>query len=165
MAATLTARAQVQAYRQANNAFEFIHDLNEKWVLQFDAGQSWTSKPSDQNTLHSLSQLYGRAWAHYLPNDKWKLSFFYAYYYNKYLPEINQREAPEWRSAVQAIYYITRNRFTISARGRFEDRHIYNTDSVYEAVERFRSQIKVMFIQLMDKLLPGMCFMELHRKN
>jgi hypothetical protein len=143
--ATRIADAQTQSYTQANNEFDFNHDLSEKWTLELNLGQSWTTIPHHDNLFSSLSQLYGRGWVHYSPNNKWKLSFFYAYYYNKYVPEIEQRSAPEWRSAVQAIYYISRNRAIISTRWRIEDRHIYNPDSVYEAVDRLRGQIKMVY--------------------
>lgn len=143
--ATLRANAQTQSYTQANNEFDFNHHLSEKWALELNLAQSWTTIPGHNNLFSSLSQLYGRGWVHYSPDNKWKLSFFYAYYYNKYVPEIKQRSAPEWRSAMQAIYYIARNRAIISTRWRIEDRHIYNPDSVYEAVERLRGQIKIVY--------------------
>jgi hypothetical protein len=46
---------------------------------------------------------------------------------------------------VQAIYYIERKRFIISTRWRIEDRHIKNSDSVFEAVNRLRAQIKTVY--------------------
>ena len=141
----LVLHAQTQSYNQLNNEFDFNHDLSQKWALEFNIGQSWTTLPGHDNILSSLGQVYGRIWAHYALNDKWKLSFFYAYYYNHYVPEIDQRQAPEWRSAVQAIYYIERRRAIITTRWRIEDRHIYNTDSVYEAVDRLRGQIKIVY--------------------
>lgn len=137
--------AQTQSYNQANNEIDFNHDLSQKWSLEFNVGQSWTTKPGHSSLFSSLAQLYGRAWVHYNPNDKWKLSFFYAYYYNKYVPEIDQRKAPEWRSAVQAIYYIKRKRLILTTRWRIEDRHIQNVDTVYEAVDRLRGQIKAVY--------------------
>jgi hypothetical protein len=141
----LKVQAQTQSYKQFNNEFDFNHDLSQKWALEFNAGQSWTTLPGHDNLFSSLGQVYGRLWVHYAMNDKWKFSFFYAYYYNHYVPEIDQRQAPEWRSAMQAIYYIERRRAIITTRWRIEDRHIYNPDSVYEAVDRLRGQIKIVY--------------------
>jgi len=141
----LVVHGQTQSYNQINNELDFNRDLSQHWALEFDAGQSWTTLPGHSNIFSSLAQLYGRAWVHYAPDDKWKISFFYGYYFNKYDPAIDQRAAPEWRSAVQAIYYIERRRAIISTRFRIEDRHIYNADSVYEAVDRFRAQIKAVY--------------------
>jgi len=143
--AVLKVQAQTQGYTQANNEFDFNHDLSRQWALEFNAGQSWTTLPGHDNLLSNLGQVYGRLWVHFAMNDKWKFSFFYAYYYNHNLPEINQRQASEWRSAMQAIYYIERRRAIITTRWRIEDRHIYNTDSVYEAVDRLRGQIKIVY--------------------
>jgi hypothetical protein len=141
----LTSGAQVQTYKQANNEIDFNHDLGSRWSLELNLGQSWTSKPENGTVFSDLSQLYGRAWAHYMPNNKWKLSFFYAYYHNNYVPEIDQNEAPEWRSAIQATYYIHRQRTVLSTRFRIEDRHIRNADSVFEAVGRLRGQLKMVY--------------------
>lgn len=143
--AILTVCAQVQNYRQANNEFEFYRGINKNWELEFDARQSWTTKPGGANVLSSLSQLSGYVAVHYKPSDRWKVSYLYGYYFNEYVPELNQRSAPEWRSTIQGIYYIMRSRTTISARLRIEDRHIANKDSVFEAEERFRTEIKAVY--------------------
>ncbi|NCD72354.1 DUF2490 domain-containing protein [Mucilaginibacter agri] len=137
--------AQVQGYKQFNNEIDFNHDLSTKWALETNVGQSWTTKPGHESVFSSLAQLYLREWVHYMPSDKWKLSFFYAFYYNRYVPEIDQRKAPEWRSAVQATYYITRKRMILTTRWRIEDRHIQNADTVFEAVNRLRGQVKVVY--------------------
>jgi hypothetical protein len=137
--------AQTQKYTQANNEIDFNHDLSPKWALELNVGQSWTTKPGQSSLFSSLAQLYGRAWVHYALNEKWKLSFFYAYYYNRYVPEIDQTKSPEWRSAVQAIYYISRKRAIFTTRWRIEDRHIQNIDTVYEAVNRLRGQVKIVY--------------------
>ncbi len=139
------ARAQVQNYRQFGDEIDFNDDLDSKWSLEFNGGESFTTTPTQKNIFSRLSQLYAREWIHYRLNDKWKFSLFYAYYYNKYVPEIDQRKAPEWRSAMQAIYYIHNKRAVITTRWRLEDRHIRSVDSIYEAVERLRLQIKVVY--------------------
>jgi hypothetical protein len=127
------------------NEYILNHTFNDKWETELDIGQTFTSLEQNTSVFGTLSQVYGRAWVHFSPSEKWKLSFFYAYYYNHNVPEINQTEAPEWRSAMQAIYRIHTGRYTLSTRARIEDRHIYNPDSVYEAVNRLRTQLKIVY--------------------
>jgi hypothetical protein len=163
------AYAQAEKYNQMSNEIDFNRSLNQKWALELDVGQAWTSKPPNGNIFHSLSQLYSLVGVHYEPTKKWKLSFLYAYYYDKNLPEINQTEAPEWRSTAEAIYYIHRERSIITARMRLEDRHIKNADSVFEAVERLRLRIKMVYPingdRIAKNILYGMSYEELMFKN
>jgi len=135
-------RAQVQQYKQFAGELDFNTDLSSKWSLEGNVGQTFSTVPGGGATL---AQIMVREWVHYAFSDKWKFSFFYAYYFNKYVPEIDQREAPEWRSAMEAIYYIHRKRSVISTRWRIEDRHILNPDTVYEAVDRLRGQVKITY--------------------
>ncbi|HYJ38154.1 MAG TPA: DUF2490 domain-containing protein [Chitinophagaceae bacterium] len=139
-------RGQEQTtYSQFWNEFSFTKTLKGKWSLELNLGQTWTSSP-DHNSMFSFnSQLYARAWVHYHFNARWKFSFFYAYYFNKYVPEIKQKGLPEFRSAYQATYYIHKIRHTLSARLRIEDRHIRNDSGTYEAYYRFRTQIKLLY--------------------
>ncbi len=143
--AVLTVCAQVQNYQQANNEFQFFREINKRWELEFDARQSWTTVPGGSNVFNSLSQLSGYLAVHYKPSNRWKVSYLFGYYFNEYVPELNQRGAPEWRSTIQGMYYIMRRRTTISTRLRIEDRHIANKDSIFEAQERFRTEIKAVY--------------------
>ncbi|WPO77893.1 DUF2490 domain-containing protein [Flavobacterium sp. KACC 22761] len=73
------------------------------------------------------------------------MSIFYAYFHNKNVPELNQEKTPEFRSALQATYSLfTKESFKVNLRARFEDRHLENENSNYEAVERFRFQVKAV---------------------
>lgn len=139
------AYGQIQNYRQLVNELQFNRDLSAHWGLELDVGHSYTSTPETKHLLSSLAQLYGNVAVHYAPSNRWKLSYVYAYYFNKYVPEIDQRAAPEWRSTVQAVYYIQRKRQILSTQLQIEDRHILNTDSVFEAVERLRTQLKIVY--------------------
>jgi hypothetical protein len=78
----------------------------------------------------------------YLP--RWKLSSFLAYYDNKNVPEIGQFKSPEWRFALQGIYYFHKIGYTLSTRMRVELRHIRNENENYENVYRYRQQIKYL---------------------
>ncbi|MBO9571827.1 MAG: DUF2490 domain-containing protein [Chitinophagaceae bacterium] len=140
------AGCQSTTYTQFWNEFSLSRPLKGKWSIEFNLGQSWTATPPDHKSMFaSNAQIYGRAWIHYYFTAKWKLSIFYAYFYNKYVPEIDQREYPESRLALQATWYIKKTRLTLLSRMRLEDRHIRNTDGYNEGVYRFRDQVKILY--------------------
>ncbi|WP_443939008.1 DUF2490 domain-containing protein [Pedobacter sp. MW01-1-1] len=131
-----------QTLNQFWSEYALTHTFNDRWVAQLDMGLSTTAVSENKTVFGSIAQVYARGWVHYYPGNRWKLSGFYAYFYNHFVPEISQRQAPEWRSALQGIYRIKDGRFALSTRLRYENRHIYNPDSVYEAVNRIRTQLK-----------------------
>lgn len=132
-------------FAQFWNELTFTRPLKGKWALELNVGQTFTSQPDKGNPFYKSSQFYIRGWAHYYMNHRWKFSFSYGYYYNKDVPEINQRNYPELRSAMEALYFIKKaSRYTLSARFRIEDRHIQNDSNYYEAVYRFREMIKAV---------------------
>lgn len=137
--------AQDTKYNQFWSEYAFTRDLSETWALEADIGLTSSSVPLNNNPFYGIIQFYFRGWAHYFPNEKWKLSVFYAYYYNKNVPELSQRKAPEFRSAIQATYYILRGRSKLSTRLRIEDRHLQNEALFFEAVQRFRIQAKYVY--------------------
>lgn len=138
--------SQTDKLNQFWNEYAFTKDLNQKWALELNIGLSSSSTPEDTNIFRNLTQVYGRGWVHYYPADRWKLSFFYAYFYNKNVPELNQEEAPEYRSAIQVTYNLFKHqRMTVNLRGRFEDRHLEAGGANFEAVQRFRFQIKGVY--------------------
>lgn len=132
-------------YTQFWNEFAFTRPLKGNWALEFNFGQTWTSPIGGNDFFYTNAQLYARVWVHYFLNPRWKLSYFYAYFSNKDVPEINQRKARELRSAIQAIYYIKKaSTYTLTTRMKIEDRHILNKAGVYEAVYRFRDQLRIV---------------------
>jgi len=137
--------AQDQDYNQFWNEFSFTRDLNQKWSLEANLGLTTSSIPDKDDPFNSFTQFYFRAWAHYYPGTKWKLSAFYAYFYNYNVPELNQRKAPEFRSALQATYYAIKARGRVNFRFRYEDRHLQNDSLYFEAVSRFRLQAKFVY--------------------
>jgi hypothetical protein len=138
-------QAQTDKLNQFWNEYDFTKDLSQKWVLQLDAGFVTSSTPEDSDIFHNITQFYIRGWAHYYPSEKWKVSVFYAYYSNQNVPELNQRKAPEFRTAIQATYSLLQSsQLKINLRARIEDRHIENDDHYLEAVERFRFQVKAV---------------------
>jgi hypothetical protein len=142
---TLTARGQTTTYKQFWNEFAFTKTLKCKWSTELNLGQSYTSTGTNTNIFSRAAQYYPRLWIHYNATARWKLSLFYAYFFNQYVPEIEQREYTESRLALQGIYYIHKVRYTLSTRFRVEDRHIENTDGYYEGLYRFRTQIKLLY--------------------
>jgi hypothetical protein len=142
---SMTAYGQTEKRSQFWSEAAFMKDLSEKWALEFNGGLQSSGVPGDDNIFHGITQVYFRAWGHYYPGERWKLSAFYAYYYNSNVPELEQDKASEYRSALQVTYNILKHRFTLNARFRIEDRHIQNDESYFEAVERFRFQLKTTF--------------------
>ena len=136
---------QDKKYNQFWNEYAFTHNLSEAWALELDVGVTSSSVPLNNNPFYGITQFYFRGWAHYYPDDRWKLSVYYAYFYNKNVPELSQRKAPEYRSAIQGTYYILRGRNKLSSRFRIEDRHLQNEEGFFEAVQRFRIQAKYIY--------------------
>lgn len=137
--------AQTQEYNQFWNEYAFTRDLNESWSLEANTGFTTSSVPDVSNPFFTFTQFYFRAWGHYYPHNRWKLSAFYAYYYNNNVPELSQRKAPEFRSSIQATYYAIKARGRLNFRLRYEDRHLQNDDSYFEAVTRLRIQSKFTY--------------------
>lgn len=137
---------QTDKLNQFWNEYAFTNGLSKEWSMELNFGLTTSSVSDDRNIFYNMTQLYLRGWAHYEPADRWKISFFYAYYYNKNVPELNQNEAPEVRLAVQVLYRLFReNRLKLNFRSRLEDRHLRNDDGFYEAVGRFRFQAKAVY--------------------
>jgi Protein of unknown function (DUF2490) len=139
-------RGQTLVYNQFWNQYEFTKTLKGKWSLEFDIGQSWTGTPPDNKKMFTYySQVYFRGWTHFHFSSRWRFSIFFAYFFNKYVPEINQENYPESRLALQATYFIIRKRYTLLTRMRLEDRHIQNSEGYMEGVYRFRNQLKFVY--------------------
>jgi hypothetical protein len=137
---------QTEELNQFWNEYAFTKDLSQKWALELNIGLTTSSVPEDRTIFYNLIQIYGRGWAHYRPGDRWKFSFFYAYYFNKNVPELNQNEALETRMAAQGIYRVLKEgRWKVNLRARVEDRHLHNENGYFEAVMRFRFQARTVY--------------------
>ncbi|MCD0470547.1 DUF2490 domain-containing protein [Flavobacterium sp. JAS] len=144
--ATTIANSQTDNLDQFWNEYAFTKPLSQNWVVELDAGFTSSSTSENKAIFHYITQTYLRGWAHYYPGDRWKMSIFYAYYSNKNVPELNQSEAPEWRSALQLSYSLFKDyRIKVNLRLRLEDRHLHNDDGYFEAVERLRFQVKSVY--------------------
>ncbi|PWB24299.1 DUF2490 domain-containing protein [Flavobacterium sp. HTF] len=135
---------QDTAYNQFWSEVQFTKTINEKWSAELDIANSYSSTESSSNIFENNVQKSFRLWGHYYLNPRWKTSAFLAYFDNKDVPEIGQFKSPEWRFALQGIYYFHKVGYTLSTRSRLEIRHIRNEDQEYENVFRYRQQIKYL---------------------
>ena len=139
-------RAQTNQYKQFWNEFAFTKPLKGKWSIEANLGQTYTATPPEHKSMFASSaQVYARFWLHHYHSARWRFSMFFAYYYNKYIPEIDQREYPESRLAFQATYFPVLKRLTLSTKLRLEDRHIENTDGYKEGMYRLCNQWKMLY--------------------
>lgn len=136
--------AQTTTYNQFWNEVQFNRTINEKWSAELNFASSYSSTESSPNIFHQNTQRSIRGWGHYYLSPRWKLSSFLAYYNNKDVPEIGQFESPEWRFALQGIYYFHKTGYTLSTRMRIELRHMKNEQDDFEDVLRYRQQIKYL---------------------
>lgn len=134
--------AQTKNYGQFWNEIQFNRAINNKWSTEFDLASTFSSTEASPNIFQKNIQRSFRGWGHYYLSPRWKVSSFIAYFDNKDVPEIGQFESPEWRFALQGIYYIHKTGYTLSTRMRMELRHMRNSDDDYENVLRYRQQIK-----------------------
>ena len=133
---------QTTKYNQFWGEVQFNRALSEKWSTELNIGTSYSSTESSPNIFDQNTQRSLRGWAHYYLSPRWKLSSFVAFYNNKDVPEIGQFQSPEWRFALQGIYYFHKTGYTLSTRLRTELRHMKNQDDTFENVLRYRQQIK-----------------------
>lgn len=162
--------SQKETLNQFWNEYAFTHNISENWVGELDAGLTSSGVPDDNTIFYGFTQFSVRGWIHYYPSDRWKVSFFYAYYYNQNVPELNQNEAPEYRFALQATYNLFKHRrININLRARVEDRNIENEDGIFESVERFRFQGRAVFpinnVKIQKKKLYAFASDELYFKT
>jgi len=135
---------QTSTYNQFWNEFQFNRALGDKWASEINLGGSFSSTTSENSMFNTNIQRTLRIWAHYHYSPRWKFSTFLAYYHNKDVPEIGQFEAPEWRFALQGIYYFHKIGYTLSTRMRGELRFVGNEDGNFEDVYRYRQQVKFL---------------------
>jgi hypothetical protein len=135
--------AQTKIFNQFTNEVQFSESLKNNWETEFDIGHTFISTPPENNNMFAAnSQLYFRGWLHYHLNAKWKMSYFFSYYTNHSIPEIDQTYYHEIRSAFQGIYFIHKLGYTLQSRFRIEDRRIQNATKTYESFYRLRAQLK-----------------------
>lgn len=139
---TANSYGQKTTYNQFWNEIQLNQTISKKWATEIDVAAAYSSTESSSNLFENTIQRSLRGWGHYYMTSRWKLSSFLAYYSNKDVPEIGQFESPEWRFALQGIYYFHKTGYTLSTRMRTEFRHMKNQDDDYENVFRYRQQVK-----------------------
>jgi hypothetical protein len=135
-------KSQTTSYKQFWNEFAFTHPVSQKNAIELDLGSSFSNTPDERSRLSEITQLSLIFQFHHFLSAKWKLTFFTGYYSNTYVPEIGQREYPEWRFSAQAVYYFNKIKNVTTTRGRVEYRLIENTSGVFENVTRYRQMFK-----------------------
>ncbi|MCD9575186.1 DUF2490 domain-containing protein [Flavobacterium soyae] len=141
---TTMSHGQTTKYNQFWGEIQFNRTITKKWSTELNLGTSYSSTESSANIFEENTQRSFRAWGHYYLSPRWKLSSFVGYFNNKDVPEIGQYESPEWRFALQGIYYFHKTGYTLSTRMRLELRHMKNDDDNYENVFRYRQQVKYL---------------------
>lgn len=141
---TFASYGQDTTYNQFWSEVQFTKTISEKWSAELDIANSFSSTESSSNMFENNVQRSFRVWGHHYLSPRWKTSAFLAYYDNKDVPEIGQFKSPEWRFALQGIYYFHKVGYTLSTRSRLEIRHLRNADKDYENVFRYRQQIKYL---------------------
>jgi len=140
----LDVHAQDASYRQLCNELQISRAINDKWSNELYVGGAYSGTPSDKSMFSTLIQRYAQLWGNYQFTPRWKFSTMAAYFHNKDVPELGQYEAPEWRFALQGIYYFHKIKYTLSTRMRGELRCIGTENSSYNNVFRYRQQVKYL---------------------
>jgi hypothetical protein len=141
---TSISHGQTSTYNQFWSEIQFNRTINEKWSLELNLDNTYSSTESSSQIFQTNTQKAFRTWGHYYLSPRWKLSSFLAYYDNKDVPEIGQFKSPEWRFALQGIYYFHKIGYTLSTRMRIELRYIRDENGEYQDIYRYRQQIKYL---------------------
>ena len=137
--------AQTQKRNQFENTYEFNKTIGKKTALELNLTHLYTSGNNETNPFDNNSQVSGWLWIHYYASKKWKISGYTGYIYNHDVPEINQKQLPEIRFAVQGIYYFIKKDYVLTNRFRIEDRILQDEDPSFNVVFRFREMIKLVY--------------------
>lgn len=138
----LNVNSQTTSYDRVNNEIRFTRTINNKWSTELNLGGTFSSTPYEEKVFKTNIQRLISGWGHYYLSPRWKLSSLLGYYYNKDAPDIGQYKSPEFRFALQGMYYFHKLRYTLSTRMRPELRYIRNQEGIYEDVYRYRQQLK-----------------------
>lgn len=96
---TSISHGQNTTYNQFWSEVQFNRTINDKWSVELNLGNTYSSTESSSDIFEKNTQKAFRDWGHYYLSPRWKLSSFLAYYDNKDVPEIGQFKSPEWRFA------------------------------------------------------------------
>ena len=134
--------SQNTVYRQFWNEFQFTHPFADKFAVELDLSNSFSDTPENRKVLTTHTQFASVLLLNYYHSAKWKFSAISSYFSNYYVPEIGQREYPELRTSVEAVYFFNKINYIFQTRGRIEYRLIQNTEGNFEDVLRYRQFFK-----------------------
>ncbi|MHC1778014.1 MAG: DUF2490 domain-containing protein [Lentimicrobium sp.] len=151
--------AQTAEYSQFSNELQFARAISDKWSGELDLLGTFSSTPTETRPLKTNIQRAVSIYGHYYHSSRWKFSPFLAYYYNKDVPEIGQYKSPEWRFALQGIYYFHKIGYILSTRMRTEFRYIRNEEGDFEDLYRYKQQLKYVLPINSQMLRKGVVYM------
>jgi hypothetical protein len=153
------AYAQTAEYSQFSNEIQFARAINDKWSGELDLLGTFSSTPTETRPLKTNIQRAVSIYGHYYYSSRWKFSPFLSYYYNKDVPEIGQYKSPEWRLALQGIYYFHKIGYILSTRMRTEFRYVRNEEGNFEDLYRYKQQFKYILPINSQMLRKGVFYM------
>lgn len=134
---------------------DLLGKLSKKFKWQCDVQYSRQSPYENVFFLKNSEQLTVRLWVHYFLNPNIKVSVFGGLWYNYFIGDnVNQRQYPEYRPALQVQFYKKFERNTFSLRFRTEFREIKDKQGNFETVFRERMLFKLQRLlthQIYDK--------------
>ena len=135
--------------KNINNTTQFWSEIDlagkfsKKLKWQCDFQYSRQSPYEKLDFMEYGEQLTIRPWIHYYPRPTIKLSAFAGLWYNYFIGDnINQRQYPEYRSALQVQLFKVLDKNTFSFRFRTELREIKDKQQHFETVFRERTMFK-----------------------
>lgn len=141
-----TAAAQnkhVNTTSQLWSEIDFAGKLPNRFKWQCDFQYSRQSPYEKVSLVQYNEQLTIRPWLHYYFKPSLKLSAFTGLWYNYFIGgNVQQRQYPEYRTALQIQLYRNIKRNSLSVRLRTELREIKNRQQHFETVFRERTMFK-----------------------
>lgn len=134
--------SQNTVYHQFWNEFQLTHPIADKFAIEVDLANNFSDTPEDKSIFSTHTQFSSVFMLNYYYTAKWRFSLMSAYFSNYSVPEIGQRQYPEYRTTAQANYFFKKIGYILQTRTRIEYRLIKNTEGKFEDVLRYRQQLK-----------------------
>ncbi|HQQ95146.1 MAG TPA: DUF2490 domain-containing protein [Bacteroidia bacterium] len=134
--------AQSTTYQQCWNEFSFTRPIADKYALETSLSNSFSDSPENASIFSAHTQFGLCISLHYYKKAKLNFSVLGAYYSNYYVPEIGQREYPEFRLSGQVTGFLKKIPYILQSRTRLEFRMIENTNGQFSEVFRLRERLR-----------------------
>lgn len=144
----IVARAGFAQNRTVNNTTQNWSEIDlsgktkRRWKWELDLQYSRQSPYEQYDLIKFNSQLTIRPWLHYYIKPNIRLSAFMGLWDNFAIGEVGARAYPEYRGAIQANFYKSKNKNIVTKRARAEFREMKDNTGNFETVARERSMIK-----------------------